>query len=189
MKYYDESCSSTMLIMRWWTVLLPTLLFSIMTDTLHILMTGLIAAVVTFVRKNPLKVTLRTGIYSAVICLSVIAILTSSIKIENRFALTPSELGVPAALICAMTLCFFGGRPSFSAAILLLSIFSLMMCGDINIGHDFSKLPLPASWGKLKSLHIMYVTFIVMLLPPYFYLANRSNNGIKVIGSKNLKMK
>ncbi|NQZ59856.1 MAG: transglutaminase domain-containing protein [Lentisphaeraceae bacterium] len=184
-----EKQNLVMLLMRWWAIMVPTVFFSIETDSIHIFFLGLAIALVSFVHRKSLKVTLRSSIYAAVLCMIMITIFTSMVKVEDRFFMTPSEMGIPAALICGMVLCFFDERPSFTATILILCVFAMMMAGDINESHRIENLPLPASFGELAVLKVIYIVSIVLVIPPFYYLTNRSHNKITIFKSARFSLK
>ncbi|MCM8530491.1 MAG: transglutaminase-like domain-containing protein, partial [Lentisphaeraceae bacterium] len=140
-------------------------------------------------RQKPIEITLRSVIYSVVLALTVIVLTNTLFKIENRFYLTPSEMGVPAALIFAMTLLFYDNRASFSASILILVIFAIMMCGDITDGHIVRNLPIPPSLGKMEAVKTIYITSLILSIIPFFYLMNRSQNSLKIMKESSTKMK
>ena len=178
-----------LLTMRFWAILIPCLFFSYATDTLHLTALCLIAFVINFVGRDPVKVTLRSGIYSVTLALTIIVLTNTIFEVEGRFYLTPSEMGIPTALIFAMTLLFYDDRPSFSASILIMSVFSMMMCGDITNSHVYKTLPIPAILGKMEYIHLIYVISLVLSFIPYFYLMNRSQNKLLFIGSGSAKLK
>lgn len=178
----------TLLAMRFWTILMPALFFSYATDTIHLTILCLAAFLINFMRKTPVNVTLRSAIYGVTLSLTFIVLTNTIFEVEGRFYLTPSEMGIPTALIFAMALLFFDDRPSFTASILILSVFSLMMCGDITNAHVFKNLPLPSMLGKMEYIHLIYVIFLVLSIIPFYYLMNRSQNKLAFCESSSLKL-
>ena len=184
----SSSRDKTLLAMRFWTILIPCLFFSYATDTIHLTALCLTTFIINFVREEPVKVSLRSAIYSATLALTVIVLTNTIFEVEGRFYLTPSEMGIPTALIFAMTLLFYDDRPSFSASILIMSFFSIMMCGDITNSHDFKNLPLPSFIGKMDYIHLIYVFSLVMSIVPFYYLMNRSQNKLSFSNGGSLKL-
>lgn len=159
------------------------------TDTIHMMILFFVATAFSTFRKKPLEITTRSVIYSIVLSLTFIVLLNSFIKIENRFYLTPAEMGIPTALIFAMALCFFDSRPTITSIILILSVFALMMNGDIDKSHEVIKLPLPQSFGKLENIRIIYLVSFLLVSPSFYYLMNRSQNRLKTVQQGSLKWK
>ena len=176
-------------LMRCWAINIPSIFFSIVTDTLHLISITAIASIMIFMRKSAIQLSLRSGIYSTVMALTVIVLTNSIITIENRFFMSPAELAVPTSLIFAITLSFFDERPTFTATVLIMCIFSLMMCGDINTPHTFQNLPFPDSMGKLHNIHILYLVCLSLSIVPLFFLMNRSHFQIKSVLNSNKKLK
>ena len=130
---------------RCWAIAMPTLLFSLMTDTMHMAIFYIVVAGISLLRQQPIKITLRTVIYSIVLSLTIIVLFNTLVKIGNRFFLTPSELGVPTAIVFALALTFFDERPTITSTILIFSVFALMMSGDVVDGHRVINLPFTTS--------------------------------------------
>ena len=178
----------TLLTMRFWTILIPSLFFSYATDTFHLTVLCLSAFLYNFMGNGPVKVSLRSAIYSITLALTVIVLTNTIFEVEGRFYLTPSEMGIPTALIFSMALLFFDDRPSFSASILIMSVFSMMMCGDITNSHVFKNLPLPSVLGKMEYIHLIYVLSLVLSIIPFYYLMNRSQNKLAFTSNTSFKM-
>ncbi|MCM8539253.1 MAG: transglutaminase-like domain-containing protein [Lentisphaeraceae bacterium] len=176
-------------LMRCWAIFIPSLFFSYATDTIHIAVLCIIASVMNLFRDEGLKITLRTIIYSIVLSLTIIVITNTLFKIENRFYLTPSEMGVPTALVFAMALLYYDDRSSFSASILILVIFAIMMCGDITNSHIVKNLPIPASLGKMEAVKSIYIISLLLCVFPFFYLMNRSQNSLKIMKGGSVKLR
>ena len=183
-----EKRDKSLLLMRFWTVLIPSLFFSYVTDTLHLAILCIVAGILNFLSAEPVKITLRSVIYSVVISLTIIVLSNTIFKIEGRFYLTPSEMGIPTALVFAMALLFFDDRPTFSASILILAVFSIMMCGDITNPHIFKNLPLSSELGKMEFIHFMYVVSLLFCIIPFFYLMNRSHNKLLFTAKRSVKL-
>ena len=177
---YKAKRDPVLILMRCWTVLIPSLFFSYVTDTVHMAFLALAASIIAFFRKETIQITLRSVIYTIVLALTVIVLTNTIFKIDNRFYLTPSEMGIPTALVFAIALLFYDDRPSFSASILVLAVFSIMMCGDITDHHIVRNLPLPAVMGRLETVKLVYVISLVLCVIPFFYLMNRSHNKLRI---------
>jgi transglutaminase-like putative cysteine protease len=175
-------------VMRCWGILIPTIFFSIVTDTVFMFVLALTAAIFALLQKKPIPITLRTGIYGAVLALTIAVISTTIFKIENRFFMTPSEIAVPASLVFSMALLFYGSRPTITAGILILCVFSQMMSGDLNEGNTFKNLPLPISLGRLENLRVLYLVCLFLCAIPFFYMMNRSQYHLKIINKAKSSM-
>ena len=175
-------------LMRCWAILVPSLFFSFATDTVHIAVLCLVATLMNFFREEGITITLRSVIYTITLSLTIIVITNTLFKIENRFYLTPSEMGVPTALVFAMALLYFDDRSTFSASILILSIFAIMMCGDITDSHQVKNLPIPPALGKLEAVKTIYIISLVLCVIPFFYLMNRSHNTLKIMSGSSLRL-
>lgn len=168
-----------MVFYRCWAFMIPAIFFSFVTDTAHMAILGVIVSLIALSRKEPIKITIRSVIYSMVLAFTFVTILNAFMKIENRFHLTPSEIGVPAMLIMAMASTFFDDKPTITSLTLILCIFAIMMSGDINERHEVISLPLPESLGNIDNIKIIYFVALLLCIPPFYFLMNRSQNKLK----------
>jgi hypothetical protein len=175
-------------IMRSWGIMIPAAFFSTVTDTIHLFVLAIAVSIMVLIRKKTIVLTLRSGIYGAVLALTVIVLANAIFKIENRFFMTPSEVAVPTSLIFAMTFLFYDDRPSFTASILIMCVFAMMMCGDINNSNTFNFLPLPSSMGKLENIQSMYLISLFLCCIPFFFMMNRSHYHLKIIKEGKTKL-
>ncbi|MCH2206169.1 MAG: transglutaminase-like domain-containing protein [Lentisphaerales bacterium] len=176
-----------MVFFRCWAFMVPAMFFSFVTDTMHMAILGMLISLIVIARKQPIAITPRSVIYSIVIAFTVVTLFNAFVKIENRFHLTPSELGVPAMLVLSMAATFFDDKPTITSLTLILSIFAIMMSGDINEGHEVITLPIPASLGDLENIKFVYLISIFLCIPPFYFLMNRSQNKLKVTKLPSLK--
>ena len=174
------SSRKKMVFFRCWAFMIPAIFFSIVTDTLHMTVLGCFFSLVALSMNQPLKITTRSVVYSLVIAFTLVTIFNAFMKVENRFYLTPSEIGIPTMLVLAMVITLFSNKPTITSIVLILSIFAIMMNGDITEGHEFASLPLPQGFGELKNIKILYIVALISCLPPFYFLMNRSQNRLKI---------
>ena len=174
-------------LMRCLSFIIPAVFFSIVTDSVYMAIIALTACILLLVRQKSVELTLRSAIYAATIALTVTILTNTIFKIENRFFMSPAELAVPGALIFAMALSFFDYRPTFTAGVLIMSIFAMMMCGDINQAHTFRNLPLSGYLGTMEGIQNMYIVCMVLCIVPFYFLMNRSHFNLKAIAKGNMK--
>ena len=68
----------------------------------------------------------------------------------------------------------------FITIILILAVFSLMMCGDITEPHINKILPISSNFGRLENIRLVYLITLLLCIIPFFYLMNRSHNNLKI---------
>ena len=82
-------------------------------------------------------------------------------------------------LVLAMVVTLFSNKPTITSIVLILSIFAIMMNGDIT-EDQVANLPFPQSFGELQNIKVIYLVALLSCLPPFYFLMNRSQNELKI---------